>query len=59
MTLEQSLKTPATLSEEDLISVGSIFGFGSEEEALATAVMEIQKKLVIMPHIPSGLRSEP
>jgi archaeosine synthase len=59
LTLEQSLKTPAALSDEDYISVGSIFGFSSEEKALATAVMEIQKKLVIMPHAPSGLRSEP
>ena len=59
LTLENTIKTPAALSEEEYISVGCIFDFGSEEEAMAATAMEAQKKLVIMPYVPSGLRSEP
>jgi archaeosine synthase alpha-subunit len=60
MLLEEPIDTPAILSPEDYISVGSVFDFGSVEKAMeaACAFMD-QKKLVIMPHVPSALHSEP
>lgn len=54
LALERLLSTPGLIDVEDYINIGSIFRFRSVEEAVATARSRSgQKKLVILPHVPS------
>jgi archaeosine synthase len=67
LLLERQISTPGLLNREDYVSAGSIFGYGSVEEALK-ASEELkeslkgqinQKKLAIMPYVPSAMHCEP
>ncbi len=64
LLLERQIGTPGLLNRDDYISAGSIYGYGSVEEALKASVamkegQKGQKKLAIMPYVPSALRCEP
>ncbi|HWQ19558.1 MAG TPA: archaeosine synthase subunit alpha [Methanotrichaceae archaeon] len=60
LLLEEPIDTPSILSAEDYISVGSVFDFGTIESAMeAASALRDQKRLVIMPHVPSALHAEP
>ena len=60
LTLEQTIQTPAIISNDDYLCRGSVFGFGSTEEAIgSTPTSNGDKKLVILPYVPSALHVEP
>lgn len=64
LLLERQISTPGLLNQEDYITAGSVFGYGSVEEALkaSDALKEAQKgrkKLAIMPYVPAALHCEP
>ncbi|HNX08694.1 MAG TPA: archaeosine synthase subunit alpha [Methanothrix sp.] len=60
LLFEQQISTPAMISKDDYISAGSVYGYASMDEALrAAGELREQKKLVIMPYVPSALRFEP
>jgi archaeosine synthase len=69
LLLERQISTPSLLNLEDYITAGSVFGYGSVDEALkaSEALKEGlrgqnekgQKKMAIMPYVPSALHCEP
>ena len=64
LSLEQTIQTPAIISKDDYLCRGSVFCFGSTEEAMepatkSTTTSNGNKKLVILPYVPSALHVEP
>lgn len=64
LLLERQIGTPDLLEQEDYLSAGSIFDYGSVDEAIIASKSlnlrsKSQKKLAIMPYIPSALHYEP
>lgn len=69
LLLEKQINAPGLLNREDYISAGSIFGYGSVDEAmkafnslkeaLSKEDQKDQKKLAIMPYVPAALHCEP
>jgi archaeosine synthase alpha-subunit len=62
LLIEKPIETPGLISREDYVSAGSIFGFGSVEEAMDYAMAlaaSSTSKLFIGPHVPSSIHSEP
>ncbi|MFB3766491.1 MAG: archaeosine synthase subunit alpha [Methanotrichaceae archaeon] len=60
LQLERQISTPSLIGSDDYVSAGSIFGYGSIEEAFRIAeVFKGKKKLAIMPYVPAALHSEP
>ncbi len=60
LSLERTIQTPAIISRDDYLCRGSVFGFGSTEEAMkSTPSSNGDKKLVILPYVPSALHVEP
>ncbi len=64
LLLDRQIGTPNLLEQEDYVSVGSIFDYGSVEDAIiASKSLNLrsngQKRLVIMPYVPSALHYEP
>lgn len=64
LLLERTISTPALITGDDYVSCGSIFRYASLEDATdaavaAAAALKGQKKLMIAPFVPAGLRSEP
>src|SRR5512138_1252839 len=67
LLLGRQISTPGLLNREDYITAGSVFGYGSVEEALKASEalkeslkgQQNQKKLAIMPYVPSALHCEP
>ena len=60
LSLEQTIQTPAIISKDDYLCRGSVFCFGSTEEAVkSTPTTYGDKKLVILPYVPSALHVEP
>lgn len=60
LALKQTIQTPAVISNDDYLCRGSVFGFGSTEEAIrSTPTSNGDKKLVILPYVPSALHVEP
>lgn len=56
----RQISTPALISKDDYVSVGSVYSYASLQEAInaAEALRDIEK-LAILPYVPSALRSEP
>ena len=60
LSLERTIQTPAIVSKDDYLCRGSVFSFGSAEEAMkSTPTSNVDKKLVILPYVPSALHVEP
>jgi archaeosine synthase len=60
LLVEETIQTPAIISENEYLFAGSAFGFGSAEEAMAVNPSSTKtKKLVILPYVPSALHIEP
>ena len=60
LSLEQTIQTPAIVSKDDYLCRGRVFSFGSTEEAMEPVpTSNGDKKLVILPYIPSALHVEP
>jgi archaeosine synthase len=60
LLLERQIRTPAIITGEDYISAGSVYGYASVQEAeAAKEALKDQKKLAIMPFVPSDLHSKP
>jgi archaeosine synthase len=69
LLLERQISTPGLLNREDYITAGSVFGYSSVEEAMKASEAlkkclrgqneKGQKKLAIMPYVPSALHCEP
>lgn len=67
LLLERQISTPGLLNREDYITAGSVFGYGSVDEALKASETLIealkgqknQEKLAIMPYVPAALHCEP
>ncbi len=60
LLLERQISTPSLIGSGDYVFAGSIFSYSSIEEAMKTAEeFKGQKKLAIMPYVPSALHSEP
>lgn len=60
LLLERQIATPDILAKEDYISAGSIFCYASIEKAKeASLALKGQKRLAIMPYVPSALHCEP
>lgn len=74
LLLERQINTPDLLNREDYISTGSVFSYGSVDEALKARdslkeallkeallddALKGQKKLAIMPYVPAALHCEP
>ncbi len=60
LRLERTINTPALISNDRIVSAGSLWGFGSVEEALEAADGHIDKdKLFIPPHVSVPLHVEP
>jgi archaeosine synthase len=58
--VEKTIQTPAIISKDDYLCKGSVFCFGSTEEAMEPApTSNGNKKLVILPYVPSALHVEP
>lgn len=56
LLLERTVSTPDFLAPEDYTSAGSIFSYGSVEEALAAGeALKGQQKLTILPYVPVAL----
>jgi archaeosine synthase len=57
--VEKTIQTPAIISKDDYLCKGSVFCFGSTEEAMEPApTSNGNKKLVILPYVPSALHVE-
>ena len=60
LLLDRQISTPSLIGSDDYLSAGSVFSYGSiEEVTLAAEAFKGQKKLAIMPYVPSALHSEP
>ena len=60
LLLERQISTPSLICSDDYVFAGSVFGYSSIEEAVKAAEkFKGQKKLAIMPYVPSALHSEP
>lgn len=64
LLLERQINTPDLLNREDYISAGSIFSYGSVDEALKAfdslkESLKDRKRLAIMPYVPAALHCEP
>ncbi len=60
LLLERQLSTPALIGSNDYVSAGSIFRYSSVDESVKAAeALKGQKKLAIIPYVPSALHSEP
>ncbi len=60
LLLERTINTPALISNDRIVSAGSLWSFGSVEEALEAADGTIDKdKLFIPPHVSVPLHVEP
>lgn len=60
LSLERTIQTPAIISKDDYLCRGSVFGFGSTEEAAKYTLTTCgDKRLVILPYVPSALHVEP
>jgi len=57
---EPQKSSPAVIGSDDYISAGSVYGYASIREAIGAgeALLE-EKKLAILPYVPSALHSEP
>ncbi|MDD1742145.1 MAG: archaeosine synthase subunit alpha [Methanotrichaceae archaeon] len=56
LLLEKENYTPCLISPKDYISIGSVFGFTSIDEAIKTAEsLKGQRKLAIKPHVPQTI----
>jgi len=63
LLLNRQISTPGFITSDDYLSAGSIYGYSSLEEAIASQErlkeLKDQKKLAILPYVPAALRSEP
>ncbi|MGB4653712.1 archaeosine synthase subunit alpha [Methanothrix sp.] len=63
LLLKRQISTPGIIIPQDYLSVGSVFGYGSLEEAIAAqeSLKELknEKKLAILPYVPSALHLKP
>ena len=60
LLLNRQISTPGVITPDDYISAGSIYSYDSLDEAVATQEgLKGQKKLAILPYVPSALHSEP
>jgi len=60
LLLERQISTPSLIGRDDYAFVGSVFSYSSIEEAMDTAeALKSQKKLAIMPYVPSAIHSKP
>jgi archaeosine synthase alpha-subunit len=60
LLLERQIDTPALITNNDYISVGSIYGYADLDEAInAVEALKGQKKLIIGPYVPAALHNEP
>ena len=60
LLVEETIQTPAIISESEYSFAGSAFDFGSAEEVAAFNPAPTRtKKLVILPYVPSALHIEP
>jgi len=57
---EPQISTPALITKDNYVSAGSVYSFASLPDAInAAEALKGQKKLAILPYVPSALRSEP
>jgi len=60
LLLENTISTPSLLSHDDYISLGSIFSYGSIDQAIrASKSLKGLKKLAVMPYVASSIHTEP
>ncbi|MFZ2535138.1 archaeosine synthase subunit alpha [Methanothrix sp.] len=60
LLLNRQISTPGVINPDDYISAGSIYSYNSLDEAIAIQEgLKGQKKLAILPYVPSALHSEP
>ena len=60
LLLNRQISTPGIITPDDYISAGSIYSYESLDEAIAIQEgLKDQKKLAILPYVPSALHSEP
>jgi archaeosine synthase len=60
LLLNKQISTPGVITPDDYLSAGSIYSYESLDEAIAIQEeLKDQKKLAILPYVPSALHSEP
>jgi len=60
LLLNRQISTPGVITPDDYLSAGSIYSYNSLDEAIAIQEgLKGQKKLAILPYVPSALHSEP
>jgi len=60
MLFGRQISTPALISKDDYVSGGSVFSYKTIQDAIAASeALRDEKKLAILPYVPSALRSEP
>ncbi|MDM7934397.1 MAG: DUF5591 domain-containing protein [Methanothrix sp.] len=59
LLLERQISTPGLIGGEDIISAGSVYRYGSLEEAASAALPQDSRRLAILPYIPAALDEEP
>jgi len=60
LLLNRQISTPGVITPDDYLSAGSIYSYESLDEAIAIQEgLKDQKKLAILPYVPSALHSEP
>ncbi|MGV8115341.1 archaeosine synthase subunit alpha [Methanothrix soehngenii] len=60
LLLNRQISTPGVITPDDYLSAGSIYSYNSLDEAIAIQEgLKDQKKLAILPYVPSALHSEP
>ncbi len=60
LLLNRQISTPGVITPDDYLSAGSVYSYESLDEAIAIQEgLKGQKKLAILPYVPSALHSEP
>ena len=60
LLLEKQIDTPALITNNDFISLGSIYDYANLDKAIQAAdMLKGQKKLAIGPYVPAALHNEP